>query len=77
MNLDGNPQRFLSHVETIGRAAGGDDRHRAFAVAAEHRLKQVRLFGLGGQAGAGAAALDVDDDHRQFGHHGQADRLRP
>ena len=42
---------------------------RAFAVAAEHRLQQVGLLGLGRQAGAGAAALHVDDDQRQFGHH--------
>jgi hypothetical protein len=48
---------------------GGDHRQRAFAVAAEHRLQQVRLLGLGRQAGARTAALHVDDDHRQFEHH--------
>ena len=45
------------------------DRHRAFAVAAEQRLEQVGLLGLGRQAGAGAAALHVDDQQRQFEHH--------
>ena len=70
---DGDPPGFLSDVEAIGRAAGGDHRHRALAVAAEHRLEQVGLFGLGRQAGARAAALHVDDDHRQLGHDGQAD----
>ena len=45
---------------------GGDDRHGRLAVAAEHRLQQVGLLGLGGQAGGGAAALDVDDDQRQL-----------
>ena len=48
---------------------------RGLAVAAEHRLQQVGLLGLGRQAGRGAAALDVDDDQRQLERGGQADRL--
>ena len=51
---------------------GGDHRHRALAVAAEDGLQQVGLLGLGRQAGRRAAALHVDDDHRQLGHHRQA-----
>ena len=54
---------------------GGDDRHRRLAVAAEHRLQQVGLLGLGRQAGGRAAALDVADDQRQLERHRQADRL--
>ncbi len=53
-----------------------DHRDRRLAVAAEHRLQQVGLLGLGGQAGGRSAALHVDDDQRKFGHHGQADGLR-
>ena len=45
------------------------------AVAAEHRLEQVGLLGLGGQAGGGAAALHVDDDQGQLERDGQPDRL--
>jgi hypothetical protein len=40
--------------------------HRRLAVAAEHRLQEVGLLGLGRQAGRGPAALDVDDDQRQL-----------
>ena len=71
----GDPHGLDRHVEAVGRRLRGDDRHRALAVAAEHRLQQVGLLGLGRQAGARAAALHVDDDERQFGHDGQADRL--
>ncbi len=72
---DGDPPGFLGHVEAIGRAAGGDHGHRAFAVAAEHGLQQIGLLGLGRQTGARAAALHVDDDQRQLGHDRQADAL--
>ncbi len=71
----GDPPGFLSHREAVGRAAGRQHRHRALAVAAKHGLEQVGLLGLGGQAGARAAALDIDDHQRQLGHHGQADGL--
>ncbi len=75
MKRDGDADGLEGHVEAIGRRARGDDGDGAFAVAAEHRLQQVGLLGLGRQTGARAAALHVDDDQRQFGHHGQADRL--
>ena len=62
-------------AEAVGRRLGGHDRHGRLAVAAEHRLEEVGLLGLGGQAGGGAAALDVDDDQRQLEGDGQPDRL--
>src|SRR5262249_31207997 len=46
------------------------------AVATEHRLQQVGLFGPGWQTRRRPAALYVDDDQRQLGHHGQAHSLR-
>ena len=75
MKRDGQADGLEGHVEAIGRRAGSDDGDGALAVAAEHGLQQVGLLGLGRQAGAGAAALHVDDDAGQFGHDGQADRL--
>ena len=71
--VDGQADRLEGHRETVGRRARGEDGHGTFAVAAEHRLEQVGLFRLGRQAGARAAALDVDDDAGQFGHDRQAD----
>ena len=61
-----DPGRLDRGVEAVGRRARRDDRHRRLAVAAEHRLQQVGLLGLGRQAGRRAAALDVDDDQRQL-----------
>ena len=72
---DGDPDGLDGRVEAVAGGLGRDDRHRRLAVAAEHRLEQVGLLGLGRQAGRGTAALDVDDDERQLGHDGQADRL--
>ena len=69
----GDGEGFDGRLEAIGRGARGDDGHGAFAVAAEHGLEQIGLLGFGRQAGAGSAALDVDDDQRQFGHDGQTD----
>jgi hypothetical protein len=48
---------------------------RGLAVAAVDGLQQVGLLGLGGQAGGGAAALHVDHDQGQLGHHREADGL--
>ena len=72
---DRDPDRLEGRVEAVAGGARRDDRHRRLAVAAEHRLQQVGLLGLGRQPGRRAAALDVDDQQRQLGHHGQADRL--
>ena len=72
---DRDPGGLDRGVEAVGRRLRGDDRHRRLAVAAEHRLQQVGLLGLGGQAGGRAAALDVDHQQRELGHHRQADRL--
>ena len=47
----------------------------ASRVAAEERLEQVGLLGLGRQPGRGTAALDVDDDQRQLDHDREADGL--
>ena len=72
---DRDPDRLDRGVEAVAGRLRRDDRHRRLAVAAEHRLQQVGLLGLGRQPGRGAAALDVDDQQRQLGHHGEADRL--
>ena len=72
---DRDPGRLDGGVEAVARRLRRHDRDRGLAVAAEHRLQQVGLLGLGRQSGRRAAALDVDDQQRQLGHHGQADRL--
>ncbi len=68
-------ERFDDRREAIGRRSRRDDRQRAFAISAVQDLQQVGLFGLGRQARAGAAALDVDDNQRHFGHHRKAHRF--
>ena len=73
---DRDPDRLEGGVEAVAGRARRDDRHRRLAVAAEHRLQQVGLLGLGRQAGRRPAALDVDDEQRQLGHHREADGLR-
>lgn len=64
--MDGDADGFEGGAEAIGRGGCGDDRHGAFAVAAVECLEEVGLFGFGGEAGAGAATLDVDNDEREF-----------
>ncbi len=73
---DGDPGGLDRGGEAVAGRLRRHDRDRRLAVAAEHRLQQVGLLGLGGQAGGRAAALDVDDDERELGHHREADRLR-
>ncbi len=73
--LHSDPGGLQGHVEAVGRRARRQHGHRRFTVAAEHRLQQVGLFGLGRQTRRGAAALHVDDHQRQLGHHGQAHGL--
>ena len=81
-------QHDHDHVERLGDAPGGDDRveavldrarrddHlRGVAVAAEDRGEQIALLDLGRLAGARPAALHVDHDQRDLGHHRQADGL--
>ena len=36
------------------------------------RVKQIRLLDLSRQPGAGSAPLNINDDERCLGHHGQA-----
>ena len=49
--LNGDAARFDGHPEAIRRRRRGQNRNRSLRVAAEERLQQVRLFGLGGKAG--------------------------
>ena len=72
---DRDPDRLDGGVEAVARRLRRHDRHRRLAVAAEHRLQQVGLLGLGGQARRGAAALHVDDEQRELGHHRETDGL--
>ena len=62
-------------VEAVGRARGGDDHQGSLAVAAIEGLVEIALLGLGGQTCGGTAALHVDDDERQLGHHGKTQGL--
>ena len=72
---DGDPGGLEGGVEAVARRLRRDDRHRRLAVAAEHRLEQVGLLGLGREPGRRAAALDVDHQQRELGHHREADGL--
>ncbi len=73
--LDRDPHRLERRVEAIRGVRGRDDGHRALAVAAVHRLQEVGLLGLGGQAGGGPAALHVDDQKRELGDDRQPQGL--
>ena len=73
--LEGQFGGGVGPVEAVGAAAGGHDDKRSLAVAAIESLSQVALLGLGGQTRRGTAALHVDDDERQLGHHGQTQGL--
>src|SRR5207248_7462035 len=68
------PAAPLCPYTTLFRSRG-DDRQGALAVAAVDGLEEVRLLRLGGQSGGGSAALDIDDDQRQFGHHRETHRF--
>ena len=76
--------RYFTAMRTASNAASkqsdgdlrGDDRQRRLAVAAVHREQQVGLLGLGRQAGRRAAALHVDEHHRQLEADREPDRLR-
>ena len=69
--LQSNLAGHIGCVEAVGGRCGGNDRHGAFAVAAEEGLQQVGLFRLGRQTGRGAAALYVEYDKGQLGDDGQ------
>src|SRR5438270_7042970 len=58
---------FNRDVKPIFNRGGGEDDTRTIAVAAEDRLMQIALLDVGRQTGAGAAALDVANDEREFG----------
>ena len=75
MYLMAMPHRLVGDVEAVAGRRRGQDHHRRLAVAAVQRLHQVGLLGLGGQAGARARPLDVEDHERQLGHHGEPDAL--
>ena len=66
--LDRDPHRLDRYVEAIRRRTCRKHRDRRIAVTAIDRLIQIRLLGLGRQAGRGTAALRVDDDERELGH---------
>ena len=70
-----DPDGLQRGVEAVAGRTRRDDRQRRLAVAAEHRLQQVGLLGLGGQARRRPAALHVDHQQRQLERHRQPDRL--
>ena len=73
--LHGDASRLEGVVETVARRRGGHHDRRALAVAAVEGLLEVALLGFRRQARRGASALHVHDHQRQFGHHGQSQRL--
>ncbi|MCY1171163.1 hypothetical protein D9M73_112660 [compost metagenome] len=73
--LHRDPHCFDRAIEAVGRRTRGDHRHRRIAIAAIDRLIEVRLLGLGGEAGRRATALRIDDDERQLGHDRQTHRF--
>ncbi len=46
-----NAECLDRHLETVAGRGWSDNSNRALTVSAEHRLKQVGLFGLGWQTG--------------------------
>jgi hypothetical protein len=72
---EGQPDGLDRRFKTVRRALGGDHRHGGLAVAAEHRLQQVGLLGLGRHAGGGARPLNVDDHQGELGDHRQVQGL--
>lgn len=73
--LHGDAAGLEGHGEAVGGRRGSHDGHGRFAVAAVESLEKVGLFGLGGEAGGGAAALYVDYHEGEFGDYGEADSL--
>ena len=73
--LDRDADRLNGREEAVGGALGRDDGQGRLAVAAVHGHQQVGGLGLGGQAGGGAATLDVDHHQRQFETDGQTHGL--
>ena len=70
-----DPHGLQRDVEAVTGRARREDRQRCLAVAAEHRLQQVGLLGLGGQPRRRAAALHVDHQERELEGDGEPDRL--
>ena len=67
--LEGNPGGLNRREEAIARGGGGHHGDGRIAVPAVKDLEEVGLLGLGGKPRAGAAALDVQDDQGELGHH--------
>lgn len=73
--LYGDAGGLEGRVETVSGAQRRHHHQRRLAVAAIERLHEIGLFGLGGEARRWAAALNVDHNQGQFGHHGQTQGL--
>ena len=69
----GQTDGLHGHIKTIHGRGGGNDRERGLAVTPVEGLKEIGLFGLGGQASRGASPLDVDGHQRQLHHNRQPD----
>ena len=59
-------------IRSNRRATRGDHGNGDSPLRPNIALQQIALLCLGRQSGARPAALDVDDDHRQFQHHAQS-----
>ena len=71
--LQGNLGGIISPVETVGAGRSSHDYQGSLAVTAVQSLVQVALLGLGRKTRGRTAALDVNDDERQFHHHSQTE----
>ena len=71
--LSGNASRLERDVKTILYGRGRQHRARAVAVSAKDRLVKIALLDIRGQAGAWSAALNVDNEERNFRHRRPAD----
>ena len=71
----GDLARRDHRIEAVLDAAGRHHHLGRVAVAAVDRGEQVALLHLRRLPGAGAAALHVDDDERDLGHHRQPQAL--
>ena len=62
---------FQGNPEAVTGGSRGKHGNRGFRVAAKKRLEQIRLLGLGRQAGRGAATLNVTNNQGNFGGDGK------
>ena len=71
----GETHRLDRDIEGLGGRAGGEHHQRRIRIAPVDGEIEVGLLGLGRHAGRRAGALGVEEDQRQLGGDGEAERL--